>query len=102
MSHSTDIRDNKVIVHLSGAIYSKEAALLREDLIHYITKGYYRFLFDFSQVNDIDSTGLGVIVTVRKRAIANGGSVVVNDLPPRAKELFNRTRLNKILATSNV
>lgn len=91
MSQSIDIREDKVFVHLNGSIFSKEATTLREDLVDYIAKGYKSFIFDFSQVNDIDSAGLGVVVTVRKRVMALGGNVVVHNLSSRTRNLFERT-----------
>ncbi|MGO4889620.1 STAS domain-containing protein [Anaerobacillus sp. MEB173] len=97
MSQDIEIRENRVIVTLNGSIYSKEAAALRENLIEYIIKGYTSFVFDFNQVRELDSTFLGVIVTIRKRVMSTGGNVTVKNLTSQLMVLFERTRLNKII-----
>ncbi len=96
MAHDLNISGSDVTVRLKGSIFSKEATKMREDLIGCLEKGYKNFIFDFSEVIDFDSTGLGVIVTIRKRVL-NHGNVVVRNLNPKTKDLFDRTRLNKIL-----
>ena len=98
LAHDLNINGSDVIVRLKGSIFSKEATKMREDLIDCLEKGYKNFVFDFSEVIDFDSTGLGVIVTIRKRVLTNG-KVVVRNLNPNTKELFERTRLNKILVS---
>ncbi|MBU8906430.1 STAS domain-containing protein [Desertibacillus haloalkaliphilus] len=89
------MRDNDVFVQLNGSIFSKEATILREELIDCIGQGYKMFTFDFNEVKDIDSTGLGVIVTIRKRVLPMGGNIFVENLNPKIREVFERTRLNR-------
>ena len=88
--------DNHVIVNLSGSIYVEEAAQIRESLIGYIEKGHKTFVVDLGNVDYIDSSGLGTLVAIQKRALQNGGSVIIKNLKGLVKDLFELTRLTKV------
>lgn len=95
---SIDIRVDKqeVYVELEGKLYVEDAALMREKLLPLIDQGKSRFVFDTHRLNYIDSSGLGVLVAIHKRAIERGGGIVVQGLQGAVKELFHLTRLNKV------
>jgi len=90
------VTENNVLVSLSGSIYVEEAAQIRESLIGYIEKGHKTFLIDLSEVDYIDSSGLGTLVAIQKRALQNGGSVIIKGLKGLVKDLFELTRLTKV------
>jgi anti-sigma B factor antagonist len=90
------VTDTNVLVSLSGSIYVEEAAQIRESLIGYIEKGHKKFLIDLGDVDYIDSSGLGTLVAIQKRALQNGGSVVIKGLKGLVKDLFELTRLTKV------
>ena len=83
-------------VTLSGSMYVEEAAVLRKNLIGYIDKGFKNFLIDLSHVHYIDSSGLGVLVGIQKRAVEKGGGVRIQGLNGTVKEIFELTRLTKV------
>ena len=88
--------DNQVRVVLAGAIYVAEAATLRETLLIYVDNGHNSFLIDFSAVDYIDSSGLGTLVAIQKRALQQGGGVTITGLQGLVKDLFELTRLTKV------
>ena len=90
------VTDNHVVVNLSGSIYVEEAAQIRESLIGYIEKGHKTFVVDLGNVDYIDSSGLGTLVAIQKRALQNGGSVIIKNLKGLVKDLFELTRLTKV------
>ena len=96
MIKEVTVVNNEVLVTLSGSIYVEEATAIREKLIEYIDKGYKQFVITVSNVDYIDSSGLGVLVAIQKRAIQNGGGVVIKGLQGIVKELFELTRLTKV------
>ncbi len=96
MTSNYSIENNQVVVVLTGSIYVEEAAGLRETLIGYIDKGHSSFLINVSGVDYIDSSGLGVLVAIHKRAVQNNGKVIIKGLNGIVKELFELTRLNKV------
>ena len=96
MINQIQLVDNQVQATLQGAIYVEEAAALRETLLGYIEKGHNTFLIDLEGVDYIDSSGLGTLVAIQKRALQNGGSVVIKGLRGLVKDLFELTRLDKV------
>lgn len=96
MIQEITVIDNQVQVNLSGSIYVEEAAQLRESLIGYIEKGHKTFVIDLGNVDYIDSSGLGTLVAIQKRALQNGGSVIIKNLKGLVKDLFELTRLTKV------
>ena len=96
MIQEINIEENQVIVKLSGSIYVEEAAQLRESLTGHIEKGHKTFIIDLGGVDYIDSSGLGTLVAIQKRALQNGGSVVIKGLRGLVKDLFELTRLDKV------
>ena len=88
--------DDQMHVILAGSIYVEDAKDLREKLVTLIDKGQKLFLFDLSQVDYIDSTGLGMLVFIQKQAQKRGGSIVLRGLHGIVKEIFELTRLTKV------
>jgi len=96
MKQDFRVSDGKVLVSLSGSMYVEEAAVLRERLLEYSDQGYKQFAIDMGGVDYIDSSGLGVLVAIHKRAVQKGGEVVLTGLRGIVKELFELTRLTKV------
>ena len=86
----------QVQVFLSGNLYVEEVKEIKETLTTLVKDGQKNFLIDLSQVDYIDSSGLGVLVFIQKKALQNGGSVKVKGLQGIVKELFEMTRLTKV------
>ncbi len=96
MISSMELKNHIVHITLSGKIYVEEATEIREKLLKEIEKGHAQFIIHFSQVQYIDSSGLGVIVAIQKRALQKGGKVTIQGLKGGVKELFELTRLNRV------
>lgn len=97
METSLDTVTNTVKIILTGKVYVEEATEIREKLLQYMNDGLYNFIFDFSSVEYIDSSGLGVLVAVQKKSNQKGGRVTIQGLKGEVKELFELTRLTKVL-----
>ncbi len=89
------VEDKQVIANLSGNLQGEIAAHVRETMLTYIEDGYCVFTVDFSKVNNIDSTGLGILVTLQKRSLQSGGNMILQGLHGAVKAAFDRTRLSK-------
>lgn len=96
MKQDFTVVNEEVIVTLTGSLYVEEAAALREKLLEYIQAGRRNFAIDLRSVDYIDSSGLGVLVAIQKRALQSGGKVVIKGLQGTVKELFEMTRLTKV------
>ncbi|MBP2626521.1 MAG: anti-sigma-factor antagonist [Firmicutes bacterium] len=98
MEINTTINNGQVIVSLSGSMYVEEAAILREKLIILMESGHKEFIIKLNKVDYIDSSGLGVLVAIQKRALQIKGGVTLVGASGLVKELFELTRLNKVFA----
>ncbi|NOU73497.1 anti-sigma factor antagonist [Paenibacillus sp. LMG 31458] len=90
------VSGGQVKVTPRGKIYVDEATIIREKLFPYMVKGCKQFVFNLSEVDYIDSSGLGVLVALQKRAHLNGGGVVILGLQGDVKALFELTRLTNV------
>lgn len=90
------IETNTIQVVLAGNLYVEEATELRETFIQEIDRGIHNIHLNLSDLEYIDSSGLGVFIAIQKRCMQKGGSVKVKGLKGNIKELFELTRLTKV------
>lgn len=96
MSYQISEVNGRVIVKLIGDLYVKSVAGLREELLKLIAEHKNLYVFDMSELQYIDSAGLGLLVTVQKRVVPLGGEVRIKGIHGVIKELFEQTRLDKV------
>jgi anti-sigma B factor antagonist len=89
--------DDQISVVMTGEITVEESTFMREELIHYIEDGYKTFHVDMRNVHRIDSSGLGLLVSIHNRVQPKGGEVVITGLTGSLKEWFEVTGLTKLL-----
>ena len=80
MTQEVTIVKNQVKIAFSGRIDVNDAAAILKNLIDMIENGHSSIFIDLSSVDYIACEGLGVLITIQKRARLHGGSVVINDL----------------------
>ena len=62
---------------LAGELDSATAPALRDQIVQLISEGRSHLVFDCTKLEFIDSTGLGVLIGARARALAANGSVAL-------------------------
>lgn len=87
-NHKTIIIDENFVV--------EQASLLREETKKYMADGTYNYTLDFKNCKFIDSTGLGVIVSIYKKCMENKGSLKLKHLNDDVLRVFKLTRLDKV------
>lgn len=95
---SVSTNEEEVIVTLVGSIYVEDAVILREKLIAFVESEYRQFVIKLHGVDYIDSSGLGVLVAIQKKALQKQGGVTLVGAKGVVKELFELTRLNKVFS----
>jgi len=90
------ITNGQVVVALAGNMYVEEATILREKLLVLMEAGHKQFVIKLHQVEYIDSSGLGMLVAIQKKALQKNGGVVIAGATGLVKELFELTRLHKV------
>lgn len=73
------------------------APRFRSDVVGLVNDGASKLVLDLSQVQFMDSSGLGALVSVLK-AVGGRGSVVVCGLSSSVQQLFRLTRMDKVFS----
>jgi anti-sigma B factor antagonist len=89
--------DGWALARVDGDVDISTAPRLREHLIGVITGGQPRIVLDLDGVGFLDSTGLGVIVGVLKRARTLGGDVRLCCTQPGVRKVFEITALDRTM-----
>jgi anti-sigma B factor antagonist len=86
--------DGVTIVDISGRIVlGEESAALRELVSELLSKGHTKILFNLGDVNYIDSSGLGHLVSAFTSVRKQQGELKLLDLTNKVHDLMQITRL---------
>ncbi|MCM3666763.1 anti-sigma factor antagonist [Mesobacillus subterraneus] len=99
MNISIDVKETESVlaVKVNGEIDAYTAPQLREKLFPLSEKEGVKMVVDLSEVNYMDSTGLGVFVGVFKNVRAHNGEFKIVGLSERLQRLFEITGLADII-----
>ncbi len=87
-----------IIISLEGELDMSNANEFKNELIdEFVSKGKVAIALDLSNLEYIDSSGLGVIVSVHKRCKLNGGRLAICGMNDTLNRLFKLTSLDKAL-----
>lgn len=89
-------KGNILVVSLKGELMLEDVSNLKREFFEYEST-YKYFLFDFTEVTMIDSSGLGYIVFCLKKLREKDGDVKIHNLLDQAKVIFEITRVNSII-----
>lgn len=84
------------VVTVEGELDIYTAPALRGAIAELVRAGVHDLVIDLTQVEFLDSTGLGVLVGVLKRAKANHGSLQLVFTQERLMKLFVITGLTRV------
>ncbi len=71
---------------------------VREEIDYVIQeKQVKNIIFDFKNMNFMDSSGIGVVIGRYKKISSEGGKVAVININPRVKKIFELSGMNKII-----
>jgi anti-sigma B factor antagonist len=96
--HVTERDDGVTVVRVAGELDVATAPQLRQEAVRLIAAGRRCLVVDLTEVRFLDSTGLGVIVGVLKRARTHGGDVAVAGAADHVRKVFELTRLSDVVA----
>ena len=85
------------VARVFGDVDVATAPRLRERLVSTITSGRSQVVLDLEEVGFLDSTGLGVIIGVLKRARTHGGDLRLVATKANLVALFQLTGLDRTL-----
>lgn len=90
-------RDGVVVLALHGGLDAATSAGLKREVVALADAGARKVVVDLAKLTLIDSTGVGVLISLFKRTRAQGGTVQFAALAGQPKEIFRLLRLDRSL-----
>ena len=96
MSFSMHRQGDVLVVDVEGQLIVGNRQELKQKVLDELEKGDRRFLIDFAQTGYIDSSGLGVLVSLSKKIREQGGELRLANLNEDLRTLFELTKLDTL------
>ena len=96
MKHSRTDTGNETVLTIEGTLDAVTAPELRSVVDDLVNEGRKEVTLDLAQLRLIDSSGVGVIVSLFKRIRANGGQVRITGLRDQPRAIFRLLRLDRV------
>jgi anti-sigma B factor antagonist len=89
------------VVAVEGQLIVGNRQELKQKVLDELERGERRFLVDFSQTGYIDSSGLGVLVSLSKKIRELNGELRLSNLNDDLRTLFELTKLDTLFRISD-
>jgi anti-sigma B factor antagonist len=96
MSFTMQREGDILVVDVEGQLIVGNRQELKQRVLDELERGERKFLIDFSQTGYIDSSGLGVLVSLSKKIREQGGELRLSNLNDDLKTLFELTKLDTL------
>ncbi len=80
--------DGKITFENAGELRNRVKAILSEFPLKYLT-------FDLTGVRFVDSSGLGLLVSIKNTMVKRNGSFKINNVTETVRNIMNQTGLDK-------
>ena len=87
-----------VVVNVDGQLIVGNRQELKQQVIDALEGGARKFVVDFTRTGYIDSSGLGVLVSLSKKIREHGGDLRLAGLNEDLQTLFELTKLDTLFA----
>ena len=94
-------KDDVTLIEVGGQLIVGNRQLLKEQVLEQLERGDRKFIVDFSKTDYIDSSGLGVLVTLSKKIREQGGQLSLASLSEDLRTLFELTKLDTLFIFSD-
>lgn len=101
MSFGVNKLNDITIVDVEGQLIVGNRQELKQKVLQELESGGRKFLIDFSGTGYIDSSGLGVLVSLSKKIREQGGELRLASLNEDLRALFELTKLDTLFQISN-
>lgn len=96
MAFSVSKQDGVTVVDVEGQLIVGNRQELKSRILEELEGGERKFVVDFSQTGYIDSSGLGVLVSLSKKIREQGGELRLSSLNEDLRTLFELTKLDTL------
>ena len=98
MSFTIKKEGDIIVVDVEGQLIVGNRQELKQKVLDELERGGRKFLIDFSQTGYIDSSGLGVLVSLSKKIREQGGDLRLAGLNEDLQTLFELTKLDTLFS----
>jgi len=96
MAFKVNREGDVVVVDVDGQLIVGNRQELKQMILDEVEKGERKFLVDFTHTGYIDSSGLGVLVSLSKKIREQGGELRLSTLNEDLRTLFELTKLDSL------
>ncbi|MBW3553905.1 MAG: STAS domain-containing protein [Gemmatimonadetes bacterium] len=89
------------VLDVEGQLIVGNRQELKQKVLEELENGERRFLIDFDRTGYIDSSGLGVLVSLSKKIREQGGELRLANLNDDLRTLFELTKLDTLFQISS-
>ena len=90
-------REGVLVVQLHGSLDAMTASSFKPEVVAIAEAGTLKVIVDLQRLQLVDSTGVGVLISLFKRTRAQDGQVYFAGLNGQVKEVFRLLRLDRSL-----
>ena len=98
----SNAEDGTARLAIEGELDALSVSDLRTDLEKLLARHPSRIDVDLSRLRMVDSSGVGALVSLYKRARAQGGTVVVTGLRDQPLAIFRLLRLDRVMVGAEI
>jgi len=91
------VNKETAILRLYGKLNMVCAGQLREDIAELIAKGHFKIALDMTQVDFMDSSGLGALINGLKAAREAGGDLRIASPVEQVRLVLKLTNLDRVI-----
>jgi anti-sigma B factor antagonist len=96
MNFEISRQQDVTVVEVTGQLIVGNRQELKDDVLKLLESGSRKFLIDFRDTAYIDSSGLGVLVSLSKKIREKGGEMRLSNLNEDLRTLFELTKLDTL------
>jgi anti-anti-sigma factor len=96
MAFQVQKSDDVTVVDVDGQLIVGNRQELKQRVLQELEQGERKFVIDFAQTGYIDSSGLGVLVSLSKKIREQGGELRLSSLNEDLRTLFELTKLDTL------
>ncbi len=84
------------LIEVEGQLIVGNRQELKQQVLEQLEGGDHKFVIDFANTGSIDSSGLGVLVSLSKKIREKGGELRLSSLNEDLRTLFELTKLDTL------
>jgi len=97
MIYAKETQGSAIIFRLEGSLMGDTTQQQFKDaMLKLLEEGHKHFILDFSRVRNVNSAGLGSLITLFSRTRSVGGEFLLAAVPQNVRNLLHITRLDTV------